>query len=54
MLGLFEWFSDSSVVPDQYKFANYHVAMIVVGALLMAPLVLHVLKRARSRAAGKT
>ena len=50
MLGLFEWFSESSVVPDEYKFANYHVAMIAVGVLLMAPLVIHVVKQALSRA----
>ena len=47
MLGLFEWLSESSVVPDQYKFENYHVAMIVVGGVLMAPLVVHIIQRAR-------
>ncbi len=50
MLGLFEWFSESSVVPDEYKFPNYHVAMIVVGVLLMAPMVVHAVKQAVSRA----
>lgn len=48
MLGLFEWLSESSVVPDDYKFENYPIAMMVVGGLLMAPLIVHVVKHALS------
>ena len=40
-LGLFEWFSGSSMVPDQYKFENYHVTMVVAGVILMLPALFH-------------
>jgi len=45
-LGLFEWLSGSSVVPDQFKFENYHIAMVVVGVVLMAPVTIHFINRA--------
>ncbi len=35
--GLFEWLSGSSLMPEQYKFAYYYVAMIGLGVLFIIP-----------------
>ena len=42
-LGLFELFAETEIVPDQYKFENYELTMVVVGALLMLPKLLNMM-----------
>ncbi|MFT5426263.1 MAG: hypothetical protein ACI9ZT_001204, partial [Gammaproteobacteria bacterium] len=34
-LGLMEWFTGLSFVPDAFKFEYYYIVMIVVGVILM-------------------
>ena len=51
-VGLYEWFSGSSFVPDQYKFENYFVVIIIVGVVLMTPYFLEMLRHFRKDKAG--
>ncbi|MBX2869917.1 MAG: DUF1418 family protein [Acidiferrobacterales bacterium] len=46
-VGLYEWFSGSSLVPERYHFANYYVIMVVVGLLLMGPALMFIINKAR-------
>jgi len=46
-VGLYEWFSGSSLIPEQYHFENYYLVMVVIGLLLMAPALLYIIKIAR-------
>ncbi len=41
-LGLLEWFTELSFVPDQLKFEYYFILMIVIGGLMMLPMHLHI------------
>ena len=41
-LGLLEWFTDMSFVPDQLKLEYYYIAMVIIGVLLMVPMHLHI------------
>ena len=50
-LGLAEWFADTGLVPAALRFEYYPQALVVAGALLMLPLLLHLLQRALGRAA---
>lgn len=43
-LGLMEWFTGLSFVPDAFKFEYYYILMIVVGVILMIPMHLHIFK----------
>ena len=46
-VGLFEWFSDSSLVPERYHFESYEIGMVVAGLLLMVPALLFIINKAR-------
>jgi hypothetical protein len=43
-LGLVEWFTSLSFIPDQYKFEYYYIAMVIIGVLMMIPMHLHIFK----------
>jgi hypothetical protein len=43
-LGLMEWFTGLSFVPDAFKFEYYYIVMIVVGVILMIPMHIHIFK----------
>ncbi len=43
-LGLVEWFTDLSFIPDQFKFEYYYIAMIVCGVLMMIPMHAHIFR----------
>ncbi len=43
-LGLVEWLSGLSFVPDQFKIEYYYVALVISGVLLMIPMHLHIFR----------
>ena len=43
-LGLVEWFTDLSFIPDQFKFEYYYIAMILCGLLMMIPMHAHIFR----------
>ena len=43
-LGLVEWFSDLSFVPDQFKIEYYYVALVIIGVMMMIPMHLHIFR----------
>lgn len=44
-LGLFELFTGSEFIPEAYRFANYEIALIILGVLLTIPYAISVIKR---------
>ena len=42
-LGLVEWFTDLSFVPDQFKIEYYYVALVIIG-VMMIPMHLHIFR----------
>ena len=53
-LGLVEWFTGLSFVPEQFKFEYYYIAMIVIGVILMIPMHLHIFRFAMSKSASNS
>ena len=43
-LGLVEWFTDLSFVPDQFKIEYYYVALVIIGVMMMIPMHLHIFR----------
>ncbi len=43
-LGLLEWFTELSFVPDQLKFEYYYILMVIIGVFLMLPMHLHIFR----------
>ncbi len=43
-LGLVEWFTGLSFIPDQFKFEYYYLAMMIIGVLMMIPMHLHIFR----------
>lgn len=48
-VGLFELFSGSSFLPEAAKFDGYETAFIGIGLFLMAPLVVHLFRKATGK-----
>ena len=48
-LGLLEWFTDLSFIPDQFKFEYYYIALLICGVLMMVPMHVHIFKTAMGR-----
>jgi hypothetical protein len=53
-LGLLEWFTDMSFVPDQFKLEYYYIAMVIIGVLFMVPMHLHIYKFATRKNTSDT
>ena len=53
-LGLMEWFTGISFVPDALKFEYYYIAMIVVGIILMIPMHMHIFKFAMGKSTSSS
>jgi len=52
-LGLVEWFTDLSFVPDQFKIEYYYVALVIIGVMMMIPMHLHIFRIVlRNKASG--
>jgi multisubunit Na+/H+ antiporter MnhG subunit len=51
-LGILETSEPGSLWPTSYAFAGYNLIFIVVGSLLMLPLVLHMVAKAKQQAAN--
>ncbi|MDH3515096.1 MAG: DUF1418 family protein [Gammaproteobacteria bacterium] len=47
-LGLAKLFADVDILPASWRFENYEYVMIGVGAALILPLIVHVVKQAGS------
>ena len=43
-LGLVEWFTDLSFVPDQFKIEYCYVALVIIGVMMMIPMHLHIFR----------
>jgi hypothetical protein len=43
-LGLMEWLTDFTFVPDAFKFEYYYMVMIICGVLFMIPMHMHIFK----------
>ncbi len=52
-LGIVETTDAGIMLPQQFAFPFYNWVFIIVGALLMLPMVLHMVARAKQQAAGK-
>lgn len=46
-IGVADGFAQANLVPEGLRFPNYPWVLIVCGALLMAPLGAHMVRRAR-------
>jgi len=44
LLGLADWLADAGLVPESLRFANYPIALVIIGGLLILPLLLHIIK----------
>ena len=44
-LGVAKYFGNVDVLPEKFQFENYWVVLILVGALLMFPMLLHYIKK---------
>ena len=53
-LGLVEWVTDLSFVPDQFKLEYYYIAMVIIGVLLMIPMHLHIYRFATRKNTSDT
>lgn len=49
-LGLAERFAGTNLIPGNLQFANYDIAMILVGIALMVPMLKHVISHAKANA----
>ena len=49
--GFYAYYYQVEILPEQYRFDNYAIAFMVIGAILSAPLLLHLYGRS-SRARG--
>ncbi|MEM1413191.1 MAG: DUF1418 family protein [Pseudomonadota bacterium] len=50
-IGLYELFSDAGLVPENLRFEGFETVFISVGLLLMAPLVVHLVRKVTTRSA---
>ena len=48
-VGLAEWFAETGLVPERFQFERYYIAMVICGALLMLPMIVHIVKMAAAR-----
>ena len=53
-LGLVEWFTTLSFIPDQYKFEYYYIVMVIIGVLMMIPMHLHIYRLATRKDTSDT
>ena len=53
-LGLVEWFTDLSFIPDQFKFEYYYIAMVVCGILMMVPMHVHIFRFTMNKSTSNT
>jgi len=53
-LGLVEWFTALSFIPDQLKFEYYYITMVIIGVLLMIPMHVHIFKMAMGNKISST
>lgn len=53
-LGLLEWITDFSFIPDQFKFEYYYIPMVIIGVLLMVPMHLHIFRMVMGSKTSKT
>ena len=48
-LGLAEWLAGTDLMPQALRFDYYPQVMVIVGALLMLPMILHLLRSATGK-----
>lgn len=49
-LGLAKYFANVDVIPVSWRFENYGPVLIGIGAALMLPFMVHVIKKAKNGA----
>ena len=47
--GLADLFGEFNIVPDSLKFHNYEIVMIVAGAALMLPFIIHLIRSVQGK-----
>ena len=53
-LGLVEWFTELSFIPEQFKFEYYYIAMVICGVLMMAPMHVHIFRFTMNKSTSNT
>ena len=46
ILGIAKHFAHIDILPPSMRFANYDIAFMIIGVILMLPLVVHVITKA--------